>query len=439
MNKKYSIVLTFIFLFNIVFPFNILIAKDVYDPLSGGWLEEQDGVNILHVSGSYYEMGYQHGYLLKNEILENIRCRNDTLSRHGWPIEKRKDVWNIQKQYLPQEYLEEINGMADGSGLSIDEIAVHNMWIGVFNLMSCWGAAIWGDATVDGTLYHMRSCDGSFDVKDPLSGKTLNENTFLMVRQPDNAYDSLYPFYAGDIVCIGGFNEKGVAVGELTIHCSDTQFHGINSGFRMRMVLDNADDIYDAREIMNANRTCGWNFIISDGNIPTGFAIEQSANYVYTGAWFDPTESMIPFWEIKDVVRRGNCYIHPILAKNERKNYDCSGIKGFFQWMFKKDIYFVPWTQYKAISEEIEQQYGSLTLEKTMMLFREVYSGHTNLIFRFMQNHDYYASRHLWVACPKSGDMAICFGDDVKKSYENPIHYFNLFELMNSEPPPSLI
>jgi len=402
--------------------------------LDGGWIEEIDGVTILHTSGTHYEMGYQHGYLLKNETLENIRCRDDVLNKHGWPIEKRIEVWNIQKQYLPKVYLDEIKGMADGSGLSFDEIAVHNMWIGVFNLMSCWGAALWGDATVDGTLYHIRSCDGSFDVKDPVSGKTLNENTFLIVRKPDDAYASMYPMYAGDIVCIGGFNEKGVGVSELTIHCTDTQFIGINCGFRMRMVLDYANDIFEANEIMNSNRTCGWNFIISDGNIPMGFVIEQSANYVYTGTWFDPIESTSPFWEIKDVVRRGNCYINPLLAREERERYDCSGIIGLFRWILRKDIYFIPWIQYKVISQEIEKRYGTLTLEKTMKFIREVYSGKTNFIFRYMQNHNYYESRHLWVVSPKTGDMLICFGDDVNKSYENPVHKFNLFELLNSEP-----
>jgi len=36
-----------------------LITK-TYDPLDGGWVEEQDGVTILHVSGTHYDMGYQH-------------------------------------------------------------------------------------------------------------------------------------------------------------------------------------------------------------------------------------------------------------------------------------------------------------------------------------------------------------------------------------------
>ena len=43
--------------------------------LNGGWLEEQNGVKILHLNGSYYDMGYQHGFLLKDEIQECMRTQ----------------------------------------------------------------------------------------------------------------------------------------------------------------------------------------------------------------------------------------------------------------------------------------------------------------------------------------------------------------------------
>lgn len=42
--------------------------------LQGGWIEERKGITILHVSGSNYEMGFQHGYLLKEKVQENLRA-----------------------------------------------------------------------------------------------------------------------------------------------------------------------------------------------------------------------------------------------------------------------------------------------------------------------------------------------------------------------------
>ena len=40
----------------------------------GGWLEEKDGVRILHISGSNYDMGYQHGELLRDQVQQNLRA-----------------------------------------------------------------------------------------------------------------------------------------------------------------------------------------------------------------------------------------------------------------------------------------------------------------------------------------------------------------------------
>jgi hypothetical protein len=40
--------------------------------LEDGRVEEFDGITILHVGGTYYEMGYQHGYLLKEKIQKII-------------------------------------------------------------------------------------------------------------------------------------------------------------------------------------------------------------------------------------------------------------------------------------------------------------------------------------------------------------------------------
>src|SRR5215213_8760651 len=38
-----------------------------------GFLEEVDGYRVLHIKGTPYEMGYQQGALLKDDIRENVR------------------------------------------------------------------------------------------------------------------------------------------------------------------------------------------------------------------------------------------------------------------------------------------------------------------------------------------------------------------------------
>ena len=403
--------------------------------LEGGWVEIVDGVTILHVSGTAYEMGYQHGFYLHNEIRENIAAMNYYCTQHGWNYEDVLEIWHIQQHYLPSVYIDEMQGMADALGITFEEVAVHNTWMGVFNhLFSCWGAALWGDATVDGNLIHMRSCDGVMGIMDPETGSYLYENQIIIIRDPDNAYASITPIFAGDILSIGGFNENGVGVSELTILGDDTTFHGINAGFRMRMVLDFADDAYEAVSIMNSNRTCCWNFIISDATIPVGFAIEQSANYVYTNAWFDSAESTEPFWQIKDVVRRGNCNIVPKMAEMNRKFYDPSGLKGYIRLLLGIEYTYSNWIQYKAISNEIESRYGSISVEGGLELLREVYQGKTNIMFRIIHTDKTETARQ-WAANLLTGDFEICFAENGIEAYQRPIHNFNFYELLNDKPP----
>src|SRR5271168_1045096 len=38
-----------------------------------GYLEQVDGYRVLHVKGEPYEMGYQQGALLRDDIRENVR------------------------------------------------------------------------------------------------------------------------------------------------------------------------------------------------------------------------------------------------------------------------------------------------------------------------------------------------------------------------------
>ena len=71
-----------------------------------------------------------------------------------------------------------------------------------------------------------------------------------------------------------------------------------------------------------------------------------------------------------------------------------------------------------------------------MNMLRDVYLGKTDSMYHLLQIFIFPPQPiHQWVACPASGDMLICFADGIKIASENPVHHFNLFELLNSEPP----
>jgi len=412
------------------------------NPLEGGWLEEHDGIKILHVSGSYYDMGYQHGYLLANEIGESMRAQLFSFEKKGYSYDKLLDIWNVMGDYLPDEYKDEMHGMADGSGLSFEDISVLTTIPAVFNVLAedaCCEISLWGKATLDGKLYHVRSLDWSLDVYDPATGIPLYDNIILIVRNPDAGYASLVPEFAGSIGCWHGINEKGIAVGENTCITNDSTFHGICPWIRMRMVLDHASTSHEAIQILVSNRTCGTNFVLSDANQPIGYALDQTANISYVGTWDNPGEGIQPFWQIKDVVRRVPQYVNPQCAAVEyhRYRYDPGGLFGFSLFVSKKSYMFIGWTHYKALSKEIEKRYGFLDLNETMSLLRDEYVGKTNVIMKTIRAVHYPSFQCLcqWVCCPETGDIVISFARNNTLACYNQVYYFNMFELFHSKPP----
>jgi hypothetical protein len=412
----------------------------IYNPLDDGWFEERDGVTIIHISGSSYDMGYQHGFLLREKIIESTRAVFDYLEHFDISYEDLLDVWDVMENYVPLEIIDEMHGMADGSGISFEDVAAVNMMSPVYHDISCCGSAAWGSASLDKKLYHMRSYDAPLNIRDPVNGTYLQENQIIVVREPDNGYSSLYPAIACDIGSVGGINENGIGIGyKLSWSYDDKTIHGIPKEFRMKMVLDHASTADEAINIINENRTKGANFIISDGKIPKGFVVEQTANLSYVGTWDDPVESTRPFWEIDHVVRRTNCFIDPTLASIQR---NCYSPKSFLCWLLfkfgllKENNLFPHWSHYKTLSKEIEKQWGIMDLNTTMSMLRTVYSGKTNINFFIMRKvFKFFPSFHQWVACPETGDMVVSFASDNKNAHENPVHHFNLFELLNLESP----
>ena len=416
-------------------------ATDTHNPLDGGWLEEHDGIKILHISGSSYEMGYQYGFLLKEEILENSRAVISFLEQVGFFYSDLLDVWNVMKDYVPLEIIKEMNGMANGSEISFEQISAINMLGPIYHDITCCGSAAWGPATSDGNLYHMRSYDASLNIRDPISGKYLQENQILIVRKPNNGYASLYPSIACDIGIVGGINENSIGIGyKLSWSPEDKTFHGTPKEFRMKMILDHASTVEEAIDIINANKTKGANFIISDGKIPIGFVVEQSANLSYVGTWNNTVESNRPFWRIDHVVRRTNCFVDHTLASVQRHHYSPRSFLLWLLWkvdFLEENNLFPHWKHYWVLSKDIEKHWGDLNLNNTMSILRTVYSGKTDISWAILTKiFEFFRPMHQWVACPETGDIVISFASADRAAHENPAYYFNMYELLNSEPPP---
>ena len=413
--------------------------SEVEEFLNRGWLEERNGIRILHLNGSSYNMGYQHGFLLKDEICANFNTFYNWIIERGFSYEDLAEKWNVMKPLLPQCYIEEMQGMADASGLSFENISVLN--VGFYLVVNCGSFSAWDLATIDNRLYHARSHDFPIKIKDPETGIYLVETQVIIIRNPIDSYSSVSPSEAGMVSASDGFNEKQIAAGMLSSWTNDETVQGINVGFRIRMVLDFASTIDEAINILISNKTLGYNFIVSDGKIPISYAVETTANLSYTGSWDNPSESKSPFWDIENVVRRSNMFVNLTTASTQREQYNPS-IFPLLSLILKRNPMSGTsisaagtWLHYVAISKGIESRWGKLDLNKTMNVLRSIYHGKTDIRFFIMQIFGIYSTPYQWVMCPDNGDFVISFATRVKNAFENPVNYFNFYELLNAVAP----
>ncbi|HVX11949.1 MAG TPA: C45 family peptidase [Pirellulales bacterium] len=230
-----------------------------------GFLEEIDGYRVLHVKGTPYEMGYQHGALLKEHIqknvdyLFNVKAKQKALKFMGVELDPKQLISlivAIQRPHMPKRFLEELRGVADGAECPLEDAMVANF---IPELFHCSGFAVMNSATTDGTLYHGRVLDYSIDWQ-------LQEHAVLMVAEPEGRVPFVNVTYSGFIGSVTGMNAEHVSVGEMG-GGGRGHWGGTPMAFLVRRVLEEATTLDEAVAIFrDSKRTCEYYYVVADGD-----------------------------------------------------------------------------------------------------------------------------------------------------------------------------
>src|SRR5438552_477751 len=91
---------------------HVLVGRE-----GSSFLEEIDGQRVLHLTGDHYAMGFAHGKLLAKEARECLDgyLRGFALTIHK--VEQLRELWEKMKPHISPEYLDEMRGLAEGSGI----------------------------------------------------------------------------------------------------------------------------------------------------------------------------------------------------------------------------------------------------------------------------------------------------------------------------------
>ncbi len=252
----------------------------------------RDGlIPVLYLHGSAYEMGFQHGSLMKKEI----RAADKQISRYlnrllyvpgisKWILKWRLNrAWKKMAPYVTYGELMEMKGLADGSGLSFKEVKrLHAIpdYIESF----CANGVYFGKATKGEKLIHIRNLDWVKDIG-------VHRLAAIMVHKPDNGIPYANIGYYGFTGVLSGVNQQGISVGQVGSDSVDETFKGTPMPFLLKRILQNADSLETAEKIITLNpRTSGFNYMIADAKKKEAVAIETTANHFQVFRDNDPKE-----------------------------------------------------------------------------------------------------------------------------------------------------
>ena len=350
-----------------------------------GWLERIDGYPVLHLKGTPYEMGYQHGVLFKDHVRENakylleVKGEQEALEWGPVRVKPRQLVELIietQKRFVPDRYLEEIRGVAEGAGLPVADARLANF---IPEMFHCSGFAVMNSATQDGTLYHGRVLDYAIDWR-------LQEHAVIIVAEPEGGIPFVNVTYAGFIGSVTGMNAQHVSIGEMG-GGGVGHWEGVPMAWLVREVLERAQTLEDAVRIFrDSPRTCQYFYVIADAKTNRAVGMEASWNNFFT---IEPGQH------------------HPLLPKP-----------------VKDTVILSAGDRYDELARRIADGHGSFTAETAIRLMDRPVAMKSNLHNVLFEPK----STRFWVANA---------GADLQPAAERPYQAFQLTELLARKPDPA--
>lgn len=271
-------------------------------------MEQRDGVYVLWLKGTPYEMGVQHAQLMREQLLQGIEYIDNSelgllegLARTtGYLDDAETNSYDFIK--------EECRGMADVLGedgwtydrcmaLAYGDVVLEFLLAGQ---LACSQFVVNGAATVDGKLIHGRNLDW-----DEI-GYLLDFPT-VIVRAPVDAIPYVVVGFPGCVAPYNGINAAGIVTASNEVRTeNDLDRTGRSNVQTQAHVLREAETLDEALGIWSSiDRMTTDNIVVSDGVGGRAAAIETAAThqqvreltdgYVFATNQF-VSDEMIPYY-----------------------------------------------------------------------------------------------------------------------------------------------
>ena len=252
----------------------------------------QSGQRLVYLAGNAYELGYQHGALLRREI----RRAGATLPRAlqaetGLPASLvrlalaavRRPAY-ILERYLPPEQILETYGLVRGSGLSYDQALFMQVLLPIAEQPtlpqslglgpSCSNLVALAPAARGGVPVYGRNLDWGM-------GSELCRLASVLVYDPAAGNRFVVVGWSGLVGCLTAMNDRGLCIGEESVASPrDCSLQGVPLFALLRQAVQFCDHLPQAeRLITRSPGTCGYHITLLEGNARRAETIERTARY----------------------------------------------------------------------------------------------------------------------------------------------------------------
>jgi isopenicillin-N N-acyltransferase like protein len=274
--RNYLLVFSFLF---VLFPAYTQTSASNFSDITKRELRE------ITLTGSGYELGLQHGKLLKKEIGEVVgKWKKNTTDMMGRDANlvlaeffQYAQFTAAIKKWTPDLY-EEIRGIAEGSGQQLNDIMVFNLldefWVYQDNLSNHHCSGIGVPARNGNSGYIAQNMD--------IESYTDGYQVLMRLTKSDKRPEQLILTHPG-LIALNGMNETGIGACMNTLMQLKASSTGLPVAFIVRRIVNSTDKENLLQFIQSVPHASGQNYIIGiRGEV---YDFEASANRVVR---FDP-------------------------------------------------------------------------------------------------------------------------------------------------------
>ncbi len=332
-----------------------------------------DKITVLYLRGTPYEMGYSQGKLCSAEI-HYMAKQVAPLMMFGMGCSPAKAdaTFKLYASHMRPEYLEELRGLADGSGVPLVDIE-RGTALPDISEWHCSFFAAFGSATKNGDVLQIRALDYTTDAG-------IQKYPALVVYDPPTGVPFVNVGWLGQIGMVTGMNSAGIAMSEI----GDD--------------WDKDTDTFDARPL---------NFVMRD-SVQFGRTLDEAVNLVKDGPRTSSLLYCLSSAREKAVralqTSHAKCYVYAPdqlpFARLQNCVYMSMGMDS--KWNPK-------------VGAALKSDLGKIDPEQAEGLMKRLGTG----------------SLHAVVFEAGTGDMWVANATMTEKAYKRPFNHFNLREALS--------